>query len=169
MSGEASWIVASKLFSIAILSGVPVWTPQDGAPYVQRLKDRFGPLLPAVEQIIEAQRAPLSLGELDPTGKTAAPGLSAAVIEDCGEPPAKTSKAPKSAPPIRATVHLGARVKSTGEGFNLVLEIHAPVRRTALDDLARSIAATLFPNAKADDSDDTLTDVGVGRQVRWSR
>ncbi len=151
MSGEASWFVASKLFTLTILSGVPVWTSDEAGHIAQSLKARFGPRIPAVEQLIEAQRGPLSLAELDPAGRADAPLPSAAIIEDRDvKPGARPPKHVKPPPPIHASIYLRVRVKPTREGFNMILEVTAPVRRTTLDALARAVAAALFPDAKPD-------------------
>src|ERR1700729_2080977 len=110
MSGEASWFVASKLFSVYILSGQPVWTPEQAAPVQRRLEARFGPRLPAVEQLLESGSAELSLTPINPDPARGAPESNAAILDDSA-PPRPTKHPHKTPAPIRAAIVLRVRVK----------------------------------------------------------
>ncbi len=153
MSGEAAWLVASKFFSLALLSGAPVMDPAGATRVEQQLKSRFERLVPAVEKIVEGMRTDLALAEVDPKASSAdAPSIAGIVIEDRDGPPVRDTDPHyfKEGKKLRARLYVSARDKSSGEGFNLVIQVLARVRRSQLDVLARQIAGVLYPDSPAD-------------------
>ena len=153
MSGEAAWLVASKFFSLALLSGVPVMDPAGARPIEQRLKARFERLVPAVEKIVEGMRTDLPLAEVDPKASyDEAPSIAGIVIEDRDGPPVGDTDPHyfKEGKKLRARLYISTRDKSSHEGFNLVIHVTARVRRSQLDALARQIAGVLYPSSPAD-------------------
>ncbi len=147
MSGEAAWLVASKLFSLALLSGQPVWSPAEAVRVEANLKARYQPLIPAVEKAVLASQNELAIAPFDPNASDReVPSLAALVIEDLV--PGAPDQDPhyfKPGEQLRARVTLSVRDKPSGAGFNLVLHVTARPRRSQLDALARAVARILYP------------------------
>lgn len=114
MSGEASWTTATRMFSLTILSGQPVWHASEGTAVAKRLEQDHAAHIPAIEAVVEAARVDLSLRDYDP----------------------------RAISPAR--VYLTGRESGGGLGFNLVLTAAAPPPRALLEALARRVADVLW-------------------------